>query len=705
MWVGVLSALLSDSPGSPARALEFPGPHPGPARGEIAAGRLTLENETLACRWRVTEDRLRPEAMADKLSGTSFEVAGRECFQIVLADSPSPAGRNVNASDMTLVGPPQVQAVEPDDRSPRLAERSGGRRIVARLADAASGLEVAWQAVLRDGSNYVQFRLTLGAARQPLEVKEIICWQLAAAGARVVGTVDGSPVVAGTAFFAGEHPMAKGELLGEPAAAGTAPFRCLMPCQVLVRPGEQVGYTSIVGVAPPGQLRRGFLYYLERERAQPYRPLLHYNNGSEIGSEYWSSKRHQSEQQAAEFRRKQQSLWLDAIRAFGEQLVVKRGVTMDSFVHDFEWDDETAVWQFHEGYPEGFGPARKAAELFGACVGVWLSPAGGYPGKSARLERGRREGFEINPNGLSLAGPRYYARVRTVCANMVQRYGVNYFKFDGFGAGNNRPGPGPYGSDVEALLRLMTELRQLKPDLFFNPSTGTWPSPFWLKYADSIWRQGSDTNVLGKGSARQKWITYRDSEIYHGVLDKSPLYPISSLMIHGVFVNALPLFGNPYDPAAPRPTYDPAEIIAEIRSFFGTGTNLQELYIAPPLMEARTWDALAQAARWSRSNADVLADTHWVGGDPAQGQIYGWASWSHRKGILTLRNPEDQPAKIKLDIGQVFELPPGAVRKFSLRSPWNEDADKPPLELAAGQPATLTLQPFEVFVADAIPAS
>lgn len=701
--VGMLWNLLGDALCTPARALVFPGPDPGPARGQITEGQLTLENEILACRWSVAQDRLRPERFADKLSGTALSMTERECFQIVLADSPSPVGRIVRASDMALAGPPQVQTVEPNDRATRLADRLGGRQIVVRLADADSGLQVEWRAILRDGSNYVQFRLTLGAAKIPLEVKEIIFWELAAGDARVMGTVDGAPVAAGTMFFACEHPMAKSELLGEPAADGTTRFRCCMPCQVLVRPGEPVCYTSIAGVTPQGQLRRGFLYYLERERAHPYRPLLHYNNGSEIGCEYWRRQLHKQEQEAAEFRRDQQQTWLDNIRAFGEQLVVKRGVTMDAFVHDFEWDDETLVWQFHEGYPEGFGPAQKAAEQFGARVGVWLSPAGGYPGKPARMQRGRQEGFEINPNGLSLAGPRYYARVRTACANMVQRYGVNYFKYDGFGAGNNQPGSGPYGSDVEALLRLMTELRKLKPDIFFNPSTGTWPSPFWLKYADSIWRQGSDTNVLGKGSDRQKWITYRDSEIYHGVLDKSPLYPISSLMIHGVFVNALPLFGNPYDPTAPRPTYDPAEITAEIRSFFGTGTNLQELYIAPPLMTERTWDTLAEAARWSRSNADVLTDTHWVGGDPAKTQVYGWASWSKRKGILTLRNPDDRAAEMTVDIGQVFELPPNAVKKFSLRSPWKEDADKAPIELTAGQPKTLTLHPFEVLVFDAVP--
>ena len=34
----------------------------------------------------------------------------------------------------------------------------------------------------------------------------------------------------------------------------------------------------VIGVAPKDQLRRAFLYYLERERAHPYRPYLHYNS-------------------------------------------------------------------------------------------------------------------------------------------------------------------------------------------------------------------------------------------------------------------------------------------------------------------------------------------------------------------------------------------------------------------------------------------
>ena len=44
------------------------------------------------------------------------------------------------------------------------------------------------------------------------------------------------------------------------------------------------------------------------------------------------------------------------------------------------------------------------------------------------------------------------------------------------------------------------ELRAKKPDLYVNLTTGTYPSPFWLLYADSIWRGGDDHSFAGVGS-------------------------------------------------------------------------------------------------------------------------------------------------------------------------------------------------------------
>ena len=304
---------------------------------------------------------------------------------------------------------------------------------------------------------------------------------------------------------------------------------------------------------------------------------------------------------------------------------------MDSFVHDFKWDDETLVWQFHEGYPNGFTPFQIVAERLNSRLGVWLSPWG-RTGGPERVEHGRRQSFEANENGLSMAGPIYFARFRSACVNMLRTYGLNYFKFDGFGAGNNADGAGPFRSDVEALLSLIEELRGLKPDLFVNPSTGSWPSPFWLLYADSIWRAGRDAGVFGKGSSRQQWITYRDNETLHSALRRGPLYPLNSYMLHGIMVNT----------GARVKTFETKDIIDEIRSFFGTGTNLQELYVAPSLMTAETWDALAEAANWSRRNADVLVDTHWVGGDPTMHEVLWLGLLEQSEGYLDPAQPGRQ---------------------------------------------------------------
>ena len=146
-----------------------------------------------------------------------------------------------------------------------------------------------------------------------------------------------------------------------------------------------------------------------------------------------------------------------------------------------------------------------------------------------------------------------------------------------------------------------------------------------------------------------------------------------------------------------------ATVIAEIRSFFGTGTCLQELYIEPKRMTAETWDALAEAARWARANKDVLVDTHWIGGDPLKAEVYGFASWTPRKAVLTLRNPDDRPASFELDVSTAFELPEGSPQTYALKSPWKEDSGRPAISVTAGQKHRFELKPFEVLVFDATP--
>ncbi|MFC1633749.1 enterotoxin [Planctomycetota bacterium] len=669
LYIAILIVLSLTACRWTAPGLDLPGLMPGKGQSRITQNELILENNAIACAWSIREGRLRLRRVADKLSGTTLDLKDTECFQLVLSNE-----RILKSSDLKIVGAPRMASLKPNRTACRLAERFGGKQMTVTLHSTDDNLSVRWRGILRDGSNYVRQEVLLAAKDRPIEIEEIVMLDLAAPHAKVAGIVDGSPIVAGNMFFAYEYPLVKSRVL-----EGSPPrFRCSLPYGTVLEPGEPLMQSSVIGVTPEGQLRRGFLYYLERERVHSYRSFLHYNSWYDIG--YGAEKILPDD-------------FLKVAELFGKELIERRRVKMDSFVLDDGWDDPASLWLFHESYPNGFTPLRRTVEKYDSVLGAWLSPFGGYgKAKEERLKYGREQGFEINKSGFSLAGPKYYGRFRDVCAKMLREYGLNYFKFDGIGVGGRPAGTtAEFASDMKALLRLISELRQVRPNVFINTTTGTWASPYWLSYSDSIWRSGRDWGTHGWGSKRQQQITYRDKETYHNVVKRAPLYPLNSLMTQGV------MYANHGLPD------ESDDLIPDIHDFFASGTNCQELYITPSLMRPEHWDALAEATKWSRANVDVLVDTHWIGGDPAEGQIYGWASWNERKGILSLRNPSDKPGRIVMDIGKAFELPQGAARKYSLKSPWEEDAGKATVVLSAGEVHTLELEPFEVLVFDATP--
>ena len=633
------------------------------------SGDLTLDNGLVQGRWSIADGVLRAVSVSDRSSGRSLPLSADVCA-LVFRD-----GTTLGTTALRVTGEPRVSLLAGDPGAARLAARLPGRALTVELADPDGRFHVTWRAELRDGSRYVRQEVTLrgdgpdGGGEVPIREVRLVDLDLAGQGAEVRGAVRGSPIVAGSWFLAFEHPLADVAVANGRAQASLAR-------ELPLRPRAPVTYSAVVGVVSPGQVRRDFLTYLERERAHPYRPFLHYNSWYDIG--YFSK----FDEAAA----------LDAIAAVGRELHERRGVHLDSFLFDDGWDDPHTLWRFHAGFPRGFTPLRAAAARYGAAPGVWLSPWGGYgKPKEDRLSFGRAQGFETNEGGFALSGPKYYARFRETCLDMIRRYGVNQFKFDGTGNVAHAIPGGAFDSDFSAMLALIADLRAEKPDLYVNLTSGTYPSPFFLRHADSIWRGGEDHDFTGVGSDRQRWITYRDADTYAGIVRKGPLFPLNALMLHGVI----------YARHANHLDSDPGgDFTSECRAYFGTGTQLQELYVTPALLSPANWDALAEAARWSRDRAAILVDTHWVGGDPGALEVYGHAAWRPGKGTLVLRNPKDVPQGIELDIGAALEVPADAPRRFSARSPWAADRAKAPVVLEAAMPHRFDLAPFEVLTLD-----
>jgi hypothetical protein len=637
----------------------------GPVTATQDGDSFRIENQAIGARWSVVGGKLSGLTIADQLDHTEIPVDVP--FAILLKDGPI-----YNLTNLKLTGAPARHELTPQPSASREADRLHGVQFDLPMENDDHSLRTVWSLVLIDGSTYVRQLLTISAADRDVPISRVEMIDLQLPGARVSGSVKGSPIVAGNRFLGFEHPLSDSRVTGDRATAW-------IERDLPLRAGQSITYSSVIGVARPGQMRRDFLAYLERERAHPYRTFLHYNSWYDLGF----------------FNPYDQAGAVDRVDAFGRELVQKRDVKLDSFLFDDGWDNHKSLWKFNNGFPNGFTPVKDAAEKFGADPGVWMSPWGGYSKpKQERIEFGKAAGYEIVAGGYALSGPRYYAAFRDVCLEMMQKYGVNQFKFDGTGNVDSVVPGSQFDSDFSAAIHLIGELRAAKPDVFINLTTGTWPSPFWLMYADSIWRGGEDDSTAGVGTYRERWITYRDAETYQRVVQNGPLYPLNSLMLHGM------IYAQHHKQLDKDPGND---FPNELRSYFGTGTQLQEMYITPSLLSDANWDDLAEAAKWSRANADILKDTHWVGGDPAWLEVYGWASWTPRKGILVLRNPSDKPQAIAIKLQDALELPSDAAQAYAATIPWKDKAGHGPLTLNANETHRFDLAPFEVLTLDLEP--
>ena len=635
---------------------------PQPAKGET-----TLSSAHLAVTIHSTGTSFGGLTVKSRLSEKSPEsVDLPQTFAVTFQD-----GSTSTSSSLRLVKAAGEEQIAADPAARVAAERISGKRVCAEFADDKQAATYRWCLTMRTGAAYFRQQLTIRAGAADLPITEVRLLDFKDADAHVSGTVKGSPIVDSGMFFGFEHPISTSEVTDGHAVAS---LKRVLP----LRAGQSVSYSSVIGVAPAGQMRRSFLAYIEAERPRPYAPFLHYNSWFDLGygNDY------------------DEAGAIDRVNAFGQELEVKRDVQLDSYLFDDGWDDPKTLWGFHKGFPQGFTNVAAAAQKYHAHIGVWFSPWGGYwHKKEARIAYGRQNNYEIVKDGFALSGKRYYARFEQTCLEMIDRYGVNQFKFDGTGNADSVFPGSEFDSDFDAAIHLIGKLRDHQPKTFINLTTGTYPSPFWLFYADSIWRGGDDDDFAGVGTDRERWITYRDADTFHHIVRGGPLYPLNSLMLHGL------IFATQAEKLSTDPGND---FPNEVQSYFGSGTQLQEMYITPALLTEKNWDVLAKSARWARERRGILKDTHWVGGDPAKLEVYGWAAWSPEGWVITLRNPSDKPQDFTLKLGHALELSAGVSGSYTATYPFREAAG--PLKIDAKEPLTIHLAPFEVTTFESLKA-
>ncbi len=637
-----------------ASQVYYPGNMAGRAEIIRSDNKIVLRNNLIILSIGYAEG-LQQLKITNRESNETFEFGQDNLFSFVLA-----SGDSILADDFDLM---TVHSMKESNKNCSFVEAQ------MIFSNKKFGITFDLNIKLDDGANYISQIFDVNAGSQI--VNKIYTLKIPQKyKPESIGKVDGAPVVTGHIFYTIENPMFQ-------AGNGGQTFDLsILPTNERVYEENHYKESMSIGCFPDGQLRRGFLYYMEKVRANPYQQLTFYDSWYDL---------------SYDLNVLTEKDCIDRITTWGDSLKA-RDTELSCFLWDSGWDDWYNMWEFNKNLSNGFRNINTVARKYNASSGAWLSPWGGYDEFiKIRLARAKKSfpQYKINEHGFTLSDPNYYKYFKDVVFRLIRENSTTLFKLDGIDPGKYNPecrGFGNYADEMHAYIRLIKQIRNLKPDVRLNLTVGTWPSPMWLCYGDNVWRGGDDFGILGEGNKRQQWMNYRDYWVYK-CLERSPLCPVNSIMFHGITIAN---YG-----ATVGYEMDDKFIADDIWTFFSNGTSLQEMYINPHRLNSKNWDELAKAIKWSRKHKNVLVDSHWVGGDPSKKEVYGFASWNPEDGTLMLRNPSSKTSEFSFVLKDLLEIPDTYFGKYRIYDVRNSNDFG---ILDSSEKKKISLSPFQVVV-------
>lgn len=456
----------------------------------------------------------------------------------------------------------------------------------------------------------------------------------------------------------------------------------------------------VFGLTPDQKVKLWFNEYLNYVRVAELKPYLLYNSWYDVRSEIYTDR--------PEDVMNEKNL-IRIITDFKREMKEERNLHLDAFVLDDGWDVYASDWQLRtKEFPRGLKPLADELSQMGTELGIWFGPTGGYSYRLKRIHWMENQGYETVGSDkqyyqkmLCLAGEKYHSLFKKRVVDFVEQYDVGYYKWDGIQFSCSEPDHGhPVGvysrrAIMESVADLCAAVRKANPDIFLNITSGTWLSPWWLKYANTIWMQGSDYGYaeVPSISKRDAAMTYRDVVLYTNLKANDFWFPIANLMTHGIIKGHLQKLGGEAEPLD--------KFTNNALLYFARGVSMWELYISPNLLTEGEWKAIAQSIRWARDRFDILMYTEMIGGNPRQGEAYGYIHFAEDKGIAALRNPsiEDREMRIILDPQLGFS---SDAQTLVLERVY-PDRYIDPLLYASGDSITISLKGYETVVYEIYP--
>ena len=623
-------------------------------------------NEAVARHLRVEDGRLRTEAVENRRTGTHVTLDG-------------PAFALEVVSPEVFITPPASNVVTLTSEAFVLdsVRANGERALTAWLHAEAAPIHAVLRIAADDRQPVVTTTLTWSqpnATDAPYLVRVVTLEDAALGGTTATGGGYGQPVFTEDLFFGIEYP-------GSDASADGSRLRLAYDVGLNATVEGMTSYPAVVGAGGAEAVRHDFVAYINSLRPNPVRPYLLYNS--------WYDIRDFNEPEI-----------FDRIAFFRQTLGDAYGQPLDAFVLDDGWDDlDGPLWSIDlDKLPSGLESTGERLDAAGAALGLWASPWGGYDdNRKARARTADLEGYETMGEFLCLAGTRYHDRFRDQLLHLQRENNVGFWKLDGFLSTCNRPDHGheigrfSRRAQIDAFLGVLDTLRADRPDVHIDVTVGTWPSPWWLKWADYVWMGGADyafSEDVPSLTLRDQSVTYRDEVMYDNLVVQRQAMPTSAFMTHGIIKGRLNRLGEPDE--------RPEALIRDAVVYFSRGVAMWELYLTPEIISDPEWAGVVQVMEWARANWDLLEHTTFVGGSPRGGEVYGYAHFDGDRGLLTLRNPSPEARSYAIPLD-------ASVGVIDEGARWHVARQYPTAEALAdvfgvGEMFAGTLAPYEVAV-------
>ncbi len=413
--------------------------------------------------------------------------------------------------------------------------------------------------------------------------------------------------------------------------------------------GERIGRTwirshwSVEGLAPNKYVKLWFMKYVKRIRVAPAEPYTLYNTWYDLRSPRFKGlgKDHIMNQTNI----------IKIIDLLRKNMIEKHGIRLNAFVLDDGWDKYQSDWKLRKStFPNGLKPIVDDLKKTNTVLGLWLGPIGGYSFSNLRVDWMKAHGYETVGNELCLGGKNYSQLFKRRVVDFAKDDGVGYYKWDGIQFSCSQPDHGHpvgiYSRDaiLDTLINISRAVRKANPKAYLNITSGTWLSPWWVKYANQIWMQGGDFGYadVPSISPRDAAMTYRDLTLYNDFKTYDMWFPIANLMTHGIIKGSLEQLGGKNEPLD--------RFTNEAVLYFARGVSMWELYVSPGILTSGEWNAISRSILWARNRFPILSNTEMIGGNPGKRQAYGYVHFKGNEGIVAARNPWIKPSALKVDL-------------------------------------------------------